>query len=111
MVVSYRDKFGPLGKIAVLQGVKNGDAARIETWVMSCRAFARRIEAIDWLAQLGYDPHFGARPVKRVIQKQILNELSKQLLAGKVSRENEIVLDVFDNKFVFLNKEKKEDKK
>jgi ATP-dependent Clp protease ATP-binding subunit ClpB len=61
-------------------------------------------EAIDWLAQLGYDPHFGARPIKRVIQKQILNELSKQLLAGKVSRENEIVLDVFDNKFVFLNK-------
>jgi ATP-dependent Clp protease ATP-binding subunit ClpB len=64
-------------------------------------------EAIDWLAQLGYDPHFGARPVKRVIQKQILNELSKQLLSGKVNRDHEIVLDVFDNQFVFLNKEKK----
>jgi ATP-dependent Clp protease ATP-binding subunit ClpB len=63
-------------------------------------------EAIEWLAQLGYDPHFGARPVKRVMQKQVLNELSKQLLAGKVSKDNEIVLDMFDNKFVFLNKKK-----
>jgi ATP-dependent Clp protease ATP-binding subunit ClpB len=62
-------------------------------------------EAIDWLAQLGYDPHFGARPIKRVMQKQILNELSKQLLAGKVDKEHEIVLDMFDNKFVFLNKD------
>ena len=61
-------------------------------------------EAADWLAQLGYDPQFGARPVKRVIQKQILNELSKQLLTGTITKEKEIVLDMFDNKFVFLNK-------
>lgn len=60
-------------------------------------------EAVDWLAQLGYDPQFGARPVKRVIQKQVLNELSKQLLAGKVNKDKEIVLDTFDNKFVFRN--------
>lgn len=61
-------------------------------------------EALDWLAQLGFDPVFGARPVKRVIQKQVLNELSKQLLAGKVDKSQEIVLDVFDKQFVFLNK-------
>ena len=61
-------------------------------------------EAIDWLAQLGYDPQFGARPVKRVIQKQVLNELSKQLLAGSIHKDSEIVLDVFDHKFVFRNK-------
>lgn len=60
-------------------------------------------EAIDWLAQLGYDPHFGARPVKRVMQKQVLNELSKQLLSGKIDKSKEIILDVFDNKFVFRN--------
>lgn len=60
-------------------------------------------EAIDWLAQLGYDPQFGARPVKRVLQKQILNELSKQILAGKVDKDKEIILDMFDNKFVFRN--------
>ncbi len=60
-------------------------------------------EAIDWLAQLGYDPQFGARPVKRVMQKQVLNELSKQLLSGNIDKNNEIILDVFDNKFVFRN--------
>ena len=60
-------------------------------------------EAIDWLAQLGYDPHFGARPAKRVMQKQVLNELSKQLLVGKIDKSKEIVLDVFDNTFVFRN--------
>lgn len=61
-------------------------------------------EAIEWLAELGYDPHYGARPVKRVLQKQILNELSKQLLADKVDKSKEIVVDVFDQQFVFRNK-------
>ncbi len=61
-------------------------------------------EAIDWLAQLGYDPQFGARPVKRVMQKQVLNELSKQILGGTINKDKEIVLDMFDNKFVFRNK-------
>ncbi len=60
-------------------------------------------EALDWLAQLGYDPQFGARPLKRVIQKHILNELSKEILAGKVDKDSHIKLDMFDNKFVFLN--------
>ena len=60
-------------------------------------------EAIDWLAQLGFDPQFGARPVKRVIQKRVLNELSKQILAAKVVKDSQIVLDVFNNDFVFRN--------
>ena len=60
-------------------------------------------EAIEWLSELGYDPQFGARPVKRVIQKQILNELSKQILAGKINRDKEIIIDMFENKFVFRN--------
>jgi len=60
-------------------------------------------EALDWLAQLGYDPQFGARPLKRVIQKRVLNELSKQILAGKVDKDSKIKLDMFDNQFVFLN--------
>lgn len=60
-------------------------------------------EALDWLAQLGYDPQFGARPLKRVIQKRILNELSKNILSGKVDKESKIKLDVFDNHFVFMN--------
>ena len=62
-------------------------------------------EALDWLSQLGYDPQFGARPLKRVIQKRILNELSKEILSGKIDKDSKIKLDVFDNQFVFLNNE------
>ncbi len=60
-------------------------------------------EAIEWLAQLGYDPQYGARPVKRTLQKQLLNELSKQLLANKVNKDKEIIVDMFDNQIVFRN--------
>jgi ATP-dependent Clp protease ATP-binding subunit ClpB len=60
-------------------------------------------EALDWLAELGYDPQFGARPLKRVIQKRILNELSKEILAGKIDKDSNIKLDMFDHNFVFLN--------
>lgn len=58
-------------------------------------------EVINFLAEAGYDPQFGARPVKRIIQKNVLNELSKQLLSGKVERGQELVLDSFDGQFVF----------
>jgi ATP-dependent Clp protease ATP-binding subunit ClpB len=60
-------------------------------------------DAIDWLAQLGFDPQFGARPIKRVMQKRVLNELSKQMLAGKVHKDDQIVLDLFNKEFVFRN--------
>jgi len=60
-------------------------------------------DALDWLAELGYDPQFGARPLKRVIQKRILNELSKEILSGKIDKDSKIKLDMFDHKFVFLN--------
>jgi ATP-dependent Clp protease ATP-binding subunit ClpB len=58
-------------------------------------------EAIDWIAQLGFDPQYGARPVKRVFQRKVLNELSKYILVGKVDREHPIVLDMFDGELVF----------
>ena len=61
-------------------------------------------EAIDWLAQLGYDPQYGARPVKRVFQRKVLNELSKQILANKVSKDEPIVLDAFEGELVFRKK-------
>ena len=61
--------------------------------------------ALDLLANLGYDPVYGARPLKRVIQKEILNELSKIILAGKIGPEGTIVVDsVEDGKFVFYQK-------
>jgi len=47
-------------------------------------------DAMDWLAQLGYDPQFGARPLKRVMQKRILNELSKEILMGTIRKDSEI---------------------
>lgn len=58
-------------------------------------------EAKSFLAEVGYDPSFGARPVKRVIQKQVLNELSKQLLAGRVDASQNVIMDVFEGKVVF----------
>ena len=60
-------------------------------------------EAINELARIGYDPTMGARPVKRVIQKEILNELSREILEEKINRSDNIVIDVFDGKFVFYN--------
>ena len=60
-------------------------------------------EAVDMLAEIGYDPAMGARPVKRVIQRQILNELSKQILQEKINPGEDIVIDVIDDQFVFYN--------
>jgi ATP-dependent Clp protease ATP-binding subunit ClpB len=60
-------------------------------------------EAIDYLAKKGYQPEFGARPVKRVIQKEVLNQLSREILAGKITTDSIILLDAFDEKLVFRN--------
>jgi ATP-dependent Clp protease ATP-binding subunit ClpB len=60
-------------------------------------------EAVSYLAEKGYNPEYGARPVKRVIQKEVLNALSKEILAGKVSTDSIILLDAFDDKLVFRN--------
>ncbi len=58
-------------------------------------------EVIDHLSNVGFDPQFGARPIKRLIQKNILNELSKQILSGKVTKGQDVVLDIFDGEYVF----------
>lgn len=60
-------------------------------------------EAVDYLAEKGYDPQFGARPVKRVIQREVLNQLSKEILAGKITTDSIILLDSFDGQLVFRN--------
>ena len=59
--------------------------------------------ALDLLANEGYDPEFGARPVKRVIQREILNRLSKDILAGNVTKEKTIMIDTEGSQFVFRN--------
>ena len=60
-------------------------------------------EAVDYLAQKGFDPQFGARPVKRIIQKAVLNRLSKEILGGSVHKDSVIKLLVADGKLVFEN--------
>lgn len=59
--------------------------------------------ALKYLAREGYNPEFGARPVKRVLQRMVLNRLSKDILAQKVDREHPIVIDVKDDELLFRN--------
>jgi len=61
-------------------------------------------EAIEWLAEIGYDPQFGARPIKRTIQKKVMNELSKEILAGKISTGDHVIVDSFEREIVFRKK-------
>jgi ATP-dependent Clp protease ATP-binding subunit ClpB len=58
---------------------------------------------IDYLAENGFDPQFGARPLKRLIQKEIVNQLSKRILAGDIDRTVPVLVDVFDGVVVFRN--------
>lgn len=60
-------------------------------------------EALKFLAEEGYDPEFGARPVKRVIHRLVLNRLSKDILAQTVDKERPIIIDVKDGDLVFKN--------
>jgi ATP-dependent Clp protease ATP-binding subunit ClpB len=60
-------------------------------------------QAIDWLSELGYDPQFGARPLKRVLQRKVLNELSKMILGGTVDKEKKILVDAIDHQVIFRN--------
>lgn len=62
-------------------------------------------EAIGLLAEKGFDPQFGARPVKRTIQKMVLNQLSKEILSGNITTNSIILLDAFDGELVFRNQE------
>jgi ATP-dependent Clp protease ATP-binding subunit ClpB len=59
--------------------------------------------AMDWLSQLGYDPQFGARPLKRVLQKRVLDELSKRILSGELSKEGQIKMDYQGQDLIFIN--------
>jgi len=93
--------FKPLGKADVKNIVKMQLNQLVSRLSKQDIKLSVSEETIDYLAEKGFDPQFGARPIKRVIQKYVLNELSKQLLAGKVERGKDIVLDIFDDQFVF----------
>ena len=59
--------------------------------------------ALDYLGEEGFDPQYGARPLKRVIQKEIVNELSKKILAGEIKKRGTIKIDSFGEGLVFIN--------
>ncbi len=62
-------------------------------------------EALEYIANIGFDPQFGARPIKRALQKEVLNELSKEIISGKVHAESIILVDSFNDDIVFRNVE------
>lgn len=66
-------------------------------------------EVLEKLAQRGFDPQYGARPIKRLLQKEVLNNLSKDILAGKIQPGDDAVLDEFDDSFVFRKPIKQEE--
>ena len=60
-------------------------------------------DAIDYIAREGYDPQFGARPVKRALQRLVLNELSRSIIAGKVNKDKPVIVELRDNELHFRN--------
>jgi ATP-dependent Clp protease ATP-binding subunit ClpB len=61
---------------------------------------------LEYLAEQGFDPQFGARPLKRLIQKEIVNQLSKKILAGDIDKSRPVMVDVFDGTVVFRNEQR-----
>ena len=95
--------FTPLNKEEVTQIVKLQIDLLAKMLKEKNITFSATQSAIDNLADKGFDPQFGARPIKRVIQREVLNELSKEILAGSISAQSEILLDSSDGKFIFQN--------
>jgi len=95
--------FTPLSKVDITEIV--GLQLKAVTKIIAKQGitFDATQEAISYLAEKGYNPEYGARPVKRVIQKEVLNALSKEILAGTVTTDSIILLDSFDNELVFRN--------
>ncbi|MDA9274938.1 MAG: hypothetical protein QNK78_05355 [Crocinitomicaceae bacterium] len=58
-------------------------------------------EVLNWIAETGYDPFFGARPIKWRIQKNVMNELSKSILSDSIDTSKNVILDIFDDQIVF----------
>jgi ATP-dependent Clp protease ATP-binding subunit ClpB len=95
--------FTPLNKAAIHQIVKlqfDELKKRIDQQKITIDATD---EAIEYLSMKGYQPEYGARPVKRVLQKEVLNALSKDILSGKITTDSIILLDCFDDQLVFRN--------
>ncbi len=95
--------FTPLNKEEVKQIVKIQINGLIKMLAQKGIQFNATDAAIENLATIGFDPQYGARPIKRVIQREVLNKLSKEILAGKITAESHIKLDYQNKEFVFEN--------
>lgn len=95
--------FTPLNREEVTQIVKLQIKALSKKLEEKNIALSSTEEAIESLAEKGFNPQFGARPIKRVIQREVLNSLSKEILAGNISPKSSILLDAFDDQLVFRN--------
>jgi ATP-dependent Clp protease ATP-binding subunit ClpB len=98
--------FKPLTPVQIREIVEIQISALIELFASRNISLAVKDRTIDWLAVRGYDPQLGARPVKRLIQKELINELSKEIIEGKISRDDKITLDIKNDKIYFVNNEK-----
>ena len=96
--------FAPLTKADIRQIVRLQLGGIIKLVARENIVLEATPEAIDYLAERGYDPQFGARPVKRVLQKEVMNALSKEILKGNIKAGSLILIDSFDNGLVFRNK-------
>ena len=96
--------FAPLTKADIKQIVRLQLGGIIKLVARENIVLEATPEAIDYLAERGYDPQFGARTVKRVLQKEVMNALSKEILKGNIKAGSLILIDSFDNGLVFRNK-------
>ena len=95
--------FKPLSRQQILQIVEI-QLDRLRSQLLSSGIEIKiKAKAIGWLANRGFDPQFGARPVKRVIQKFLLNELSKIILGNRIDHEKSVIIDIKDDKLWFYN--------
>ena len=96
--------FTPLNEAEVMQIVKLQLNSLTKMLAEKGITLSTTEDAIESLSRQGFYPQFGARPIKRVIQRKVLNELSKEILSGKVTADSSILLDAFDDELVFRNK-------
>lgn len=96
--------FKPLSEIEIEQVVALQLSDVREMLLRNGISFDFTPEAVHLVAKMGYDPHYGARPVKRVIQRNVLNELSKKILANEITKDSEIVLDIKEGDIMFRNR-------
>ena len=99
--------FNPLNKDAISKIVKIHLEKVAELLVEKDISITATDYAIEYLSEKGYEPQFGARPIKRVIQKEILNALSRKLISGEIKNGENILVDSFENTVVFRNEKNK----